>query len=712
MSTMDRREFVAVLGGGLTVLFSVDVSDLLAALPADQQRGYPTDLNAYLRIGEDGRVSLFTGKIEMGQGVNTSLPQMLAEELDVPLAAIDAVMGDTDLCPWDMGTFGSMTTRFFGPPLRRAGAEARSALLELASERLGAPVARLDTRDGRIFDTRDPSSSVGYGELVRGRRLERTATAQGVATEGQAPTAVPLQPMAEHTVCGVPTRRVDGRDKVTGDALYAGDVRLPDMLYASALRPPVHGAKLLDVDVSGAEAVEGSRVVRDGDLVAVLHPLPDAAMDAAARLEARWDEPEATVDNASIFEHLAASAPAAQLVAEEGSVAEGRRLGSRRVENTYYNHFVAHAPMEPHTAVARVDDDGATVWASTQTPFPCRDQVAEALGVPADKVRVITPYVGGGFGGKTYNRQAVEAARLSKLAGRPVQVMWSRREEFFYDRFRPAAVVKAAAALDDAGSPVLWELDTLYAGSGGAEPAYRFPHVRVTSAGGWQRQGQGQPLAVGPWRAPGANTNTFAAESQIDALAALAGRDPVSFRLDHLADPRAVRALRSAAERFGGEFAPAPSGRGVGVAAALEVGTWVAAVAQVAVDRPSGRVRVERIVVAQDMGEVINPEGATMQVESCITMGLGYALAEEVRFRGGAVLDQNFGTYHLPRFSWVPEIEVILVDNPDLSPQGGGEPAITIMGAVIANAIHDATGARLTTLPMTPGRVRAAVAAV
>ncbi len=709
---MDRRQFVLTVGGGLTVLFTVDVSGLLAALPEDQRRGYPTDLNAYLRIHADGRVSLFTGKIEMGQGVNTSLSQMLAEELDVPLSAIDAVLGDTDLCPWDMGTFGSMTTRFFGPPLRHAGAEARSALLELASERLGAPIARLDTRDARVFDARDPGTSVAYAELVQGRQLERRAGAAAAEEAGSAGVDAPLEPLAEHTVCGVAEHRVDGRDKVTGDALYAGDIRLPDMLYASILRPPAHGARLVDVDTGRAGLMEDARVVRDGDLVAVLHPAPDVAMALADRIAAKWEEPEATVDNASIFNHLVASAPPPRVVAEAGNVDEGRRLGTRRVGNTYYNHYVAHAPMEPHTALARVDGDGVTVWASTQTPFPCRDQVAKALGVSPGTVRVITPFVGGGFGGKTYNQQAVEAARLAQLAGRPVQVMWSRGEEFFYDRFRPAAVVKTAAALDDAGRPVLWELDTLYAGDGGAEPAYRFPHARVTSAGGWQRQGEGQPLAVGPWRAPGANTNTFAAESQIDALAALAGRDPVSFRLDHLADPRAVRTLRAAADRFGGDFAPAPSGRGVGVAVGLEVGTWVAAIANVAVDRDSGRVRVERIVAAQDMGEVINPEGATMQVESCLTMGLGYALAEEVRFRGGAVLDRNFGTYHLPRFSWVPGIEVILIDNPDLSPQGGGEPAIPVVGAVIASAIHDATGARLTTLPMTAERVRAAVAAV
>lgn len=695
-STMDRREFLGILGGGLTVFFTVD---LAALLPLEaQQRGYPTDLNAYLRVGEDGRVSLFTGKIEMGQGVHTSLAQMLAEELDVPLTAIDPVMGDTDTCPWDMGTFGSMTTRFFGPPLRRAGAEAREALLELAADRLHVPITRLDTRAGRVFDRQNPDASVEYGDLVRGRRLERRASGEAQ-----------LEPMAEHTVCGVPTQRMDGMSKVTGEARYAADIRAPGMLHAAILRPPAHGARLLDVDVSGAETVDGARVVRDGDLVAVLHELPDVAAEALDRMNARWDVPSPTVDNSNIFDHLAGELGPSRTVSEAGSLERGRGLAERTFEATYRNQYVAHAPIETHTALAWIEDDDVTVWASTQTPFPARDEIARALAMEPDNVRVITPFVGGGFGGKTYNLQAVEAARLARLTGRPVQVAWTRKEEFFHDQFRPAALVRVTSALDHGGRPVLWELETIGAGDGGAAPQYRIPHHRVTSRGSWQGRQPGQPLAVGAWRAPAANTNYFAVESQIDVMSAAARVDPVTYRLDHLADERAVRVLRAAAEQFGGDFVPAPSGRGHGVAVALEVGTWVAAIAQVRVDRDRGTVRVERIVCAQDMGEVINPRGAVLQVEGCLTMGLGYALAEEIRFEGAAVLDENFGSYQLPRFSWVPELDVVLVDNPDLSPQGGGEPAITIMGAVVANAIHDACGARLHDLPMTPARVRSAL---
>ena len=692
---MDRRRFLEVLGGGLTVFFTID---LTAVFPADDQRGYPTDLNAYLRVGEDGRVSLFTGKIEMGQGVYTSLAQMLAEELDVPLRAIDPVLGDTDLCPWDMGTFGSMSTRFFGPPLRRAGAEAREALLELAADRLYVPITRLDTREGRVFDSRDPDTSITYGALVRGRRLERQATGEAR-----------LEPMAEHTVCGVPTPRLDGEQKVTGEARYAGDIRVPDMLFAAILRPPAHGARLVEVDTGGAEAVAGARVVREGELLAVLHELPDRARAALARVDARWDVPEPTVDNRTIFEHLDREMGDPRTVSEGGSLERGRGLAGRIFESTYYNEYVAHAPIETHTAVAWPEGDGIRVWASTQTPFPARDEIARALGMEPEKVRVMTPFVGGGFGGKTYDLQAVEAARLARSVGRPVQVAWTREEEFFHDQFRPAGLVRITSGVDDRGRPVLWDLETVGAGPGGSELRYRIPHHREVSRGGWQGPQPGHPLAVGAWRAPSANTNYFAVESQIDMMAAAAAVDPVTYRLDHLADDRAVRTLRAAVERFGGELEPAPSGRGIGVAVALEVGTWVAAIARVDVDRESGAVTVERIVCAQDMGEVINPRGAVLQAEGGLTMGLGYVLAEEVRFEGGAVVDENFGSYRLPRFSWVPEIDVVLVDNPELAPQGGGEPSITTMGAVVANAIHDATGARVRHLPMTQARVRRAL---
>jgi CO/xanthine dehydrogenase Mo-binding subunit len=323
---------------------------------------------------------------------------------------------------------------------------------------------------------------------------------------------------------------------------------------------------------------------------------------------------------------------------------------------------------------------------------------------------VIAPFVGGGFGGKTRNTQAVEAARLAKVTGKPVQVAWSRAEEFFYDAFRPAAVVKISSGIDGSGKMVLWDYEVFYAGERGAKQFYAVPNHR-TASGPSGRQGQGgsHPFATGAWRAPANNTNTFARESQIDIMAAAAGMDPVEFRLKNLSDPRMIRVLKAAAERFGWTPAKAPSKRGYGVACGTDAGAYVATIIEAEVDAKKGTVQVKRVVCAQDMGLVINPEGAKIQMEGCTTMGLGYALTEEVHFKGGKVLETNFDTYELPRFSWVPKIETVLIDAKDSPPEGGGEPAIIVMGAVVANAIYDRTGARLFQLPMTPERVLAAI---
>jgi isoquinoline 1-oxidoreductase len=481
------------------------------------------------------------------------------------------------------------------------------------------------------------------------------------------------------------------------------------MLYAKLLRPPAHGAELESVDTSAAEKVDGVRVIRDGDLVAVLHELPDVAEKAANRIKARWTSPEKKVDNRSIFEHLTATAASRDTVTEKGSLEHGKSLSTKTFEATYVNHYVAHAPMETHTAVVRVDGKKATVWASTQSPFRARDSVAEALGIASENVRVITPFVGGGFGGKTWIGQVLEAARLAKLSGRPVMVAWSRKEEFFYDSFRPAAVIQLKSGIDGANQIVYWDYDNFFVGTRSSEPVYDIPHHRVSSRGGGGGRAQPHPFAVGAWRGPGSNTNVFAIESQIDVMAEAAGMDPLAFRLKNLKDERMKRALKAAADKFGRRFAPAPSGRGYGLACTDYLGTYVATMAEAAVDKERGKVRVERVVCSQDTGEVINPEGVRLQIEGCITMGLGYCLSEEVRFNGGEILDENFDTYEIARFSWLPKIETVLIDNPDTPAQGCGEPAITTMGAVIANAVHDAIGRRLYTLPMTPERIKEAL---
>ncbi|HEY4933794.1 MAG TPA: molybdopterin cofactor-binding domain-containing protein, partial [Terriglobales bacterium] len=525
-ASVSRRDFLALSGSGLFLFFWVGPLEAFqepARLPV--RPGYPSDFNAYLRIGPEGRVTCFVGKVELGQGAMTSLPMLLAEELDVALDSVDIVMGDTDLCPWDMGTFGSLSIRQFGPVLRGAGAEARAVLLQMAAERLGAPVERLQIKDG-VVTLPSTGKHVAYAELVQGKRIERHIE------------KVALKPVSAFTVHGKSPARRDGPEKVTGKAKYAGDILLPGMLHARILRPPAHDAVLKQVDTSAAEKVEGVRIVREGDLIAVLHERPDIAEKAKALIKAEYDRPQGTVDDRSIFDHLLKNAPPPQVVGESGSLAEGEKLAATIVEETYLNSYVAHAPMETHSATATIENDKVTVWAGTQTPFSVKQQVAQALRLAPENVRVITPYVGGGFGGKSASRQAVEAARLAKLTGKPVQVVWDRSEEFFYDTFRPAAVVKIRAGLDQAGRMTLWDFKVFCAGDREAKQFYDIPHQRTVSSGGW---GGGNPaglhpFAVGPWRAPSVNTNTFARESHIDILARKAAVDPVEFRMKHLTD--------------------------------------------------------------------------------------------------------------------------------------------------------------------------------
>lgn len=696
VQTMDRRDFLKLTGSGLLVLYAVDP---LLGQSAPQRAA--TDINSFLHIGADGRVTCLVGKVELGQGVMTSLPQLAAEELGVALSAVDIVMGDTDLCPTDRGTFGSLSIRMFGPTLRAAAAEARDVLMQMAAGRLGLPVADLEVRNGIVSSKTDPLKRVSYGELTAGKRIERRLEGQAV-----------LKKAAEFTVMGQSAPRRDALEKVTGKAKFAGDLAPSGALHARILRPPAHGAVLLQADTSAAEAVPGARVVREGDLIAVLHAHYDEATRALALIKASYAPSPSKLTHETIFEHLRKVAPEARTTGSRGSLADGEKAALQIVEQTYLKGYVAHAPMETHSAVAMVEKGKVTVWAGTQTPFPLKTQIARALKIAPEKVRVITPYVGGGFGGKSASQQGIEAARLAMASGKPVRVVWSREEEFFFDTFDPAAVIKIRAGMDASKKIVLWDNTIIGAGERSSALFYEVANHRTAVRGGWNGNPAGMhPFAIGPWRAPGANANVFARESHLDVMAAKAGMDPVEFRLRNLTDARMRRVLEAAAKKFGWTPKPGPSGRGFGVACGDDAGTYVATMAEVKVDKATGRVQVLRVVCAQDMGIVVNPEGARQQMEGCITMGLGYTLSEEVRFKDGVVLDRNFDSYELPRFSGVPRIETVLLDSPDRAPQGGGEPAIVTTGAVIANAVFDAVGARVVQLPMTPARVKRAMKA-
>jgi nicotinate dehydrogenase subunit B len=700
---LNRREFLrrmGLMGGGLIIYGTLGEKTAQARAPRSGYAGsnIPVDFNAFLKIGLDNRVTCFVGKIEMGQGPITSFAQMLAEELDVTYESVDMVMGDTGRCPWDAGTWGSLSTRHYGIFVKEAASEAKGVLKELAAEKLSCPVARLETENGNIFDRNRPMSRVTYGELTAGKIIERHLK-----------DLPPLKPASEYTISGKPYLRRDAFDKVTGRAQYTADIRLPGMVYARILRPPAHGARLLNVNTSAAERMKDVQVVRDGDLIAVLHPHPDGAARALASIKADFDLPETGINDETIFDHLLKNAPEPVVASAAGNLTQGRKQAASIVEETYLNSYVSHAPIEPHAALASVQGNNATVWASTQTPFGVQKIISQTLGLEMKNVRIVTPFVGGGFGGKSASGQAVEAVRLAKRAAKPVMVIWTREEEFFFDTFRPAAVVKIRSGIDDTGQMTFWDYHVYFAGQRGCENFYEIPHHRESVYGEWRMAPGVHPFAVGPWRAPAANTNIYARDLQMSIMASTAGKDPLEFRLRHLKDNRMRGVLLAAAEKFGWTSSKTPSGRGYGVSCGIDAETYVASMAEVEVDRSSGMIDVKRVVCAQDMGQVINPQGATIQMEGCITMGLGYALSEEIHFSNGRLLDVNFDTYTIPQFSWLPKIETVIVPNPTLGPKGGGEPAIVCMGGVLATAVYDATGAKVRQLPMTPQRVISAL---
>jgi isoquinoline 1-oxidoreductase len=694
---INRRNFIKITSAGIFIFFTM--KDVSVFAQQSQQHSLPTDFNAFLKIGEDGRVSCFTGKIEMGQGIITSLAQMLADELDVELDKVDMVLGDTDICPWDMGTFGSMSTRFFGPPLRKAAAEGRMVMLQLASDKLKVPVKNLAASNGVVFEKKNKNNKVTYAQLVKVKKTKKLLTE----------TAVVKKP-SEFNIMGKSYLRMDGKEKVTGKAKYSADIQLPGMLYAKILRPPAHGAKMLDVDLSEVKKMNDVRVVKEDDLVAVLHKYPDVAEMALSRIKAKFDKSKSDLTDKNIFDHLLKVASKGKEAKSEGNLKSGEEQSVNVFDETYFDGYKAHSPMEPHAAVANIEGKKITIWASTQTPFRAKETVAEALGISEDNVRIKPPFVGGGFGGKSNNLQILEAARLAKITGKPVQVAWTREEEFFFDSFRPAAVVKIKSGITKEGKVNFWDYSVYYAGERGAAEFYNIPNTKTTVYGSGMSGDQSvHPFATGPWRAPGNSTNTFARESQIDIMAAKAGIDPLEFRLINLSDEKMKTVLKATADKFGWKPSKAPSSRGFGIACATDAGTYVAAIAEVKVNKNSGEVIVKRVVCVQDMGLAINPEGAKIQMEGCITMGLGYALKEDLHFQNGEILDLNFDTYDIPRFSWLPKIETEILDNKNADPQGGGEPAIVVMGAVIANAIYDAIGIRLMQLPMNPERVKEAM---
>ena len=684
----DRREFLKKLGGGIIVIFSLGELSMLQGWSQNDTEEM-VDFNAFLRVKEDGRVDCYTGKIEMGQGVITSLAQALSEELEIPIKSVDMIMGDTDLCPYDAGTWGSLTTRFADPVLRAAAAEAREILIDLAAQQLGVPNEMLEAVDGTVVMKNDRSQKISYAELTKGKKIIQSLQKRPEIKKSK-----------DFKIIGKPVISLDAEAKVAGRAKYSGDIKLPGMVYATIVRPPAYGSQKIQVDASGLDVFEGVEMVEDGNLIAVVHADPEVANRAAKKLNVTWEEPEVKADNETIFEYFEKNITQSKVFEEGGSLNDGKEGSKTLIEANYHDGYKAHASIETHTATCYFEDDKLIMWASTQTPFGTREELAKTFDMPLEKVHIKQIFLGGGFGGKIYNRQAVEAAKISKSVGKPVQLAWSRREEFMYDMFRPAALMKVASGVDNNGKLKLWNFDIYCAGTRGTKLFYDIPNNRTRIF----NDRDIHPFGTGAWRAPGNNSTTFARESHIDATAYAAGIDALKFRLNNMKDQNMYATLKLAAETFGWGREKS-EGHGYGIALGADAGTLVAIIAEVHVDKKTGVVQPIKVVCAQDMGQVVNPHGAKVQTEGGITMGLGYSLYEDIMFKGGQVKSRNFKNYKIARFSNTPKIECVFIDKMDSKPQGGGEPAIVCTGGAIANAVFDACGARVNRMPVTPERI-------
>jgi CO/xanthine dehydrogenase Mo-binding subunit len=731
---VDRRAFLKTLGGGLLVCLwapaagAESAAAAIAGPPAGGESGrggggrdLPRELSAWLHVDPDGRVTVFTGKVEVGQNVRTSLAQQVAEELRLPLDAVRMVMGDTALTPWDAGTFGSRTTPTMAPQLRAAAATAREMLVDLAAQRWNAPRGTLVADAGRVANPAT-RQSLGYGELARGldpRAAVGTVAAAGTpraatvpaatvpAATGSvaaAPATVPLTAATAWKIAGTPAAKVGGRDFVTGRHRYTSDLVRPGMLHGKMLRPAGFQAKLVSLDASRAEKLPGARIVRDGDLAGAVAPDAWTARRAVAALDARWQVPPQP-SNRELFDLLRQPAETGERgdagAHVAGSVERAAAAADIRLERTYTVEYIAHAPLEPRAAVAEWEGGRLTVWTGTQRPFAVRDELAEAFRIPAEQVRVIVPDTGSAYGGKHTGDAAVEAARLAKAAGKPVKLVWTREEEFTWAYFRPAGVIEVRSAARRDGTVLAWEFHNHNSGPAAIGTPYEIANQRI------QFHPARSPLRQGSYRGLAATANHFARESHMDELAHAAGIDPLALRLKNLADPRLRAVFEAVAAKFGwGKRQPAP-GRGFGIAGGTEKGSLVATCAEIEVDPEDRRVRLRRVVEAFECGAIVNPNGLRNQVEGAVVQAIGGALFEAVEFENGRIANARFAKYRVPRFTDVPEIDVVLLDRKDLPSAGAGETPLVTLAPAVANAIFAATGIRLRSLPLAPHGVPA-----
>lgn len=684
---VDRRDFLKGLGAGLLVVLAPGM-----AWEQESGRGFgghelPKDLSAWIAIDADGRVKVFTGKVEVGQNIRTSLAQLVAEELRVPFDSISMVMGDTDLVPWDMGTFGSRSTPTMGPQLRTMAGAARQMLMEKAAQNWNVSSAGLAAADGKITDAQH-SRSMSYGELTRGGKLVKVISGEQSFT-----------PAAEWKIAGTPVHKAGGRDFVTGKHNFPSDIVRPGMLFGAVLRAEGFNAKLVSVDTSGAEKIAGVKVVRDGGFIGVVAPDAYTAQQAVKAIAAKWDVPPQQ-GNDGVFEYLKNTPEPGEESRDQhtaGSVAQGIGSADVKVDDRYTVQYIAHTPLEPRAAVAEWDGGKLTVWTGTQRPFGVRDELMQEFGLPANQVRVIQPDMGSGYGGKHTGEAAMEAARLAKAAGKPVKVVWTRTEEFTWAYLRPAGLIEIRAGARRDGTLLAWEHHNYNSGPSAIETPYDVANQVI------QYHPAKSPLRQGSYRALAGTANNFARELHMDAVAHELGMDPLEFRLKNLSNQRLRAVLEAAADKFGWKQAKPSPQRGFGIACGTDKGGYIATCAEVEID--SGKkVRVRRVVAAWESGAVVNPDGLRNQQTGAIVQALGGALFEHILFADGRIQNARLAQYRVPRFSDTPQIDIVLLDRKDLPSAGAGEIGLIGLAPAVGNAIFAATGVRVRNMPMAPDR--------
>lgn len=677
--TVTRRNFVKLLGGGVAVVLTW--SDLFSS--ATETLADDASIAAWVHIHENGKVSVFTGKVEVGQNIRTSLAQVVAEELSVQVSSIEMIMGDTLLTPYDRGTFGSLTTPTMGPKLRKAAASLREALTDMAATQLKTDKQSLKAKDGKITDTASGKSLL-YGDITKGQKIVLPLNDK-----------VTLTPAEQWTVAGTSVPKVNGKDFVSGKHKYVSDMVMPGMVYGKILRAPAYGATLTSADVEKAKLSPAITVVQEKDFIGVTAPDPQTAANALARIDAQWSTtPQPS--RANIFTYLKEKSrqpnngQSAKEAAEKAFAA-----ASVQVKQNFEVQYIAHVPLEPRAALAVWEKDQLTVWTGTQRPFGVQEELADAFSISKDKIRVIMPDTGSGYGGKHSGEAALEAARLAKAVGKPVKVVWTREEEFKWAYLRPGGLIEVAASANKEGLINSWEFHNYNSGNAGIDTPYETANEHI------QYHPSDTPLKQGSYRGLAASANIFAIESAMDDLARSLKLDPLAFRLRNLKDERLKNVLQTAADKFGWNKAK-KAGHGHGIACGFLKNSYIATCVEVSYDKATAQLTIVRVVAAYDCGTIINPVHLESQVMGAILQGIGGALFEEIDFKDGRILNASLFSYRVPRFTDIPPLDIILVNKKDIPPAGAGETPIVGIAPAIRNAILDATGIKLYNLPLIP----------